>query len=167
MSGSVPSLQGDVRKWFGNTVGFWDGDILVTWTSNIHHWIYHGGLEFSDQMQAVEIYTPITRNDTGKFVGIHHETVLFDPEALVEPVRLIEYWEKTQELNEGYPFDWRKCIQTLFPINGLQTPAAVGATIQYTLPNMSGRPWADVWAASEEKMPGRPKFDRNDVPGFN
>ena len=57
--GEVPRLGPAVPQWFGETIGFWDGDALVTWTSNVQGWINHGGAEFSNKMQTVEIYTPI------------------------------------------------------------------------------------------------------------
>jgi hypothetical protein len=31
----VPRLGPPVPRWYGETVGFWDGEALVTWTSNI------------------------------------------------------------------------------------------------------------------------------------
>ena len=56
--GTVPYLSADVRRWYGETIGFWDGEALVTWTSNIQGWMSHGAFEFSSQMQSIEIYTP-------------------------------------------------------------------------------------------------------------
>ena len=45
--GVVPRLGPDVPQWLGETIGFWDGEALITWTSNIQGWISHGGFEFS------------------------------------------------------------------------------------------------------------------------
>src|SRR5262245_33113473 len=56
--GAVPRLGADVPRWYGETIGFWDGDALITWTSNIQGWIAHGLFEFSNKMQTIEIYTP-------------------------------------------------------------------------------------------------------------
>ena len=61
--GVVPRLGPDVPQWLGETIGFWDGDALITWTSNIQGWISHGGFEFSNRLQSIEIYTP--RMDAG------------------------------------------------------------------------------------------------------
>ena len=80
--GVVPRLGPDVPQWFGETIGFWDGEALITWTSNIQGWISHGGFEFSNKLQSIEIYTP--RKDAGgKLIGIKQEIVLYDPEAFV------------------------------------------------------------------------------------
>ena len=38
MDGAVPRLGADVARWYGETIGFWDGDALITWTSNIQGW---------------------------------------------------------------------------------------------------------------------------------
>ncbi|MDR3475267.1 MAG: hypothetical protein P4M09_26750 [Devosia sp.] len=157
MDGDVPYTTAKVPQWLGDTVGFWDGNILVTWTSNIKGWISHGAFEYSNKMQAVEIYTPITRKDNGTFIGLHRETILYDPDALAQPLRIISYLERARGLNEGKPLDWRECMQTLFPTNGYQTPASPGAVIRYTVPDMQGRPWADIWAQFEKDMPARPK----------
>jgi hypothetical protein len=32
-------------------VGFWDGDTLITWTSNVQGWFTHGSWEYSSRMQ--------------------------------------------------------------------------------------------------------------------
>ena len=38
MDGAVPRLGADVPRWYGETIGFWDKDVLITWTSNIQGW---------------------------------------------------------------------------------------------------------------------------------
>jgi len=95
MSGSVPNLLGDYRQWYGDSIGFWDKDALITWTSNIKGWLAHGWFEWSGKMQAIDIYTPINRKDNGKFIGLYHETILYDPDALAKPVRITQFWEKS------------------------------------------------------------------------
>ena len=84
----MPRLGADVPRWYGETIGFWDGDVLITWTSNVQGWTSHGQFEFSSKMQTVEIYTP-NRDANGQFVGFNHEAMFYDPEALVEPIRIV------------------------------------------------------------------------------
>ena len=72
-SGAVPRLGADVARWYGETIGFWDGDALITWTSNIQGWMSHSMFEFSNKMQTIEIYTP-NRDAKGNFVGLRHES---------------------------------------------------------------------------------------------
>ena len=61
MDGAVPRLGADVPRWYGESIGFWDEDALITWTSNIQGWTVHGKFEFSSKMQSVEIYSPRAR----------------------------------------------------------------------------------------------------------
>ena len=98
-SGSVPRLGPDVPQWFGESIGFWDGEALISWTSNIQGWISHGASEFSSKLQSIEIYTP-RKDAQGRLIGIRHETVLYDPEAYVDPVRIVQTWERLGRLNE-------------------------------------------------------------------
>ena len=42
-----------VPQWFGETVGFWNGNTLVAWTTNVQGWtLSHSMFEFSNQMQV-------------------------------------------------------------------------------------------------------------------
>ena len=65
----MPRLGADVPRWYGETIGFWDGDVLVTWTSNIQGWTSHGLFEFSSKLQTIEIYAP-NRDASGTFSGL-------------------------------------------------------------------------------------------------
>ncbi|MEO8465740.1 MAG: hypothetical protein ABI640_10400 [Gammaproteobacteria bacterium] len=153
--GTVPYLSADVRRWYGETIGFWDGDALVTWTSNVQGWMSHGAFEFSSQMQSIEIYTP-RKDDQGRVNGIVHEAVFYDPEALVQPVRIIHRWDKTGALNEGNPYLYIECVRYNYPINGIATPVPPGTTIEYTVPDVYNRPWAQIWEQYFEAGMERP-----------
>ncbi len=59
MDGPVPRLGEQVPRWYGETVGFWDRDALITWTSNVQAWTSHTAFEHSGKMQSIEIYTPL------------------------------------------------------------------------------------------------------------
>src|SRR3546814_13043940 len=85
------------------------GETLVTWTSNIQGWISHGGFEFSNKMQTIEIYTA-QKDADGTVTGLRHEAILYDPEALKAPVRIVLYLKKTVELGGGGIGDarWRE-----------------------------------------------------------
>jgi hypothetical protein len=144
MDGAVPRLGADVPRWYGETIGFWDGDTLITWTSNIQGWATHAAFEHSNQMQTIEIYTP-NRDANGVFLGLNHEAIFYDPEALVEPVRIIRNIVKQSDFDEGDPQPFIECVQTIFPIEGASTPVSPGDVIEYEVPDMYGRPWARIW----------------------
>jgi hypothetical protein len=158
--GAVPRLGADVPRWYGETIGFWDGDVLVTWTSNVQGWTSHGLFEFSSKMQTVEIYAP-NRDANGQFVGLNHETVFYDPEALVEPVRIVRDFVKKSGFEEGEPYVFPECIQTIFPVDGLATPVAPGTVLEFEVPDMYGRPWAQIWEKYWEEGMTRPSQDED------
>jgi hypothetical protein len=156
MDGAVPRLGDDVPRWFGESIAFWDGETLITWTSNVIPWITHGVFEHSGQMQTVEIFSP-RRDPAGELAGIEHEIVFYDPEAFAEPLRLIQVHIKTGEIGEVDPFIYTRCIQTIFPLDGRAQPVSPGVTIDFTVPDMFGRPWAQIWERYFEQGMQGPK----------
>ncbi len=163
MTGSVPRLGQDVPRWYGETIGFWDNDSLITWTSNIQGWKVHGAPEHSNKLQTIEIYTP-NRDASGKFLGLNHEAIFYDPEAYVEPVRIIRNYVKLSGFEEGDPYAFIECIPTIYPVKGKATPVAPGKTIEYTIPDMFGRPWAQMWEQYAE--PGMEQEAGEDIFSF-
>ena len=156
MSGAVPRLGADVPRWYGESVAFWDGETLISWTANVVPWITHGVFEFSRQMQTVEIFSP-RRDPAGELAGIEHEIVFYDAEALAEPLRLVQVHIKTGKIADVDPFIYGRCIQTIFPVEGRPQPLSPGVTIDYTVPDMFGRPWAQIWERYFEEGMERPE----------
>jgi hypothetical protein len=151
LEGAVPRLGADVPRWYGETIGFWDGDALITWTSNIQGWKTHAAFEHSSKMQTIEIYTP-RRDAGGKFLGLTHEAVFYDPEALVEPIRIVRDFNKDSGVDTGDPYTYIECVQTIYPVNGKATPLAPGAKFEHEVLDMFGRPWAKLWERHETNM---------------
>jgi hypothetical protein len=113
-------------------------------------------------LQTIEIYTP--RKDTsGKLLGLLQETVFYDPEALVQPLRLYTHMNRVYDLNEGDPRVFVECLQTIYPIEGRMTPVVPGREITTTAPDWYGRPWAALWERYFEQGMSRPEAD---VVGF-
>ena len=159
MDGVVPRLGADVPRWYGETIGFWDGEVLITWTSNIQGWKVHGGMEFSSKLQAIEIYTP-NRDENGTLYGINQEAIFYDPEALLEPIRVVRNLEKQADLVNSDPYVFIECIPTIFNIDGFATPVSPGDVIQYQIPDIYGRPWAQNWEQYHEQvMSGQEEAD--------
>lgn len=158
MDGAVPRLGEQVPRWYGETVGFWDHDTLITWTSNIQAWAAHTAFEHSSKMQTIEIYTPL-HDAQGRFTGLSHEAILYDPEALVEPIRIVERMDKRGDFADASvnPIVFVDCIQTLYPIKGTVTPVTPGRVIEYEVPDMYGRPWARIWEKYWEQGMKRPE----------
>ena len=156
MTGAVPHLGPEVPRWYGETIGFWDHDTLITWTSNIQGWYVHGSFEYSNKMQTIEIYSP-NRDASGKFIGLNHEAIFYDPVALVQPIRIVRNYTKLSGFEQGDPYPFIECIQTIFPKDGRATPVVPGQRIEYEVPDMYGRPWAHIWEEYFEKGMQKPK----------
>jgi hypothetical protein len=156
MAGDVPRLGEDVRRWYGESIGFWDGDALISWTSNILGWMTHSSFEHSSQMQTIEIYTPRT-SDNGELIGLLHEIVFYDSEALVEPLRLYRNLDRVSGLNDGNPYVFVECLQSLYPIDGRAQPVAPGREITINATDWYGRPWAQIWEENFEQQMARPR----------
>ena len=164
MDGATPRLGADVPRWYGETIGFWDKDALITWTSNIQGWAGHGTFEFSSKLQTIEIYTPL-RDAAGKVTALNHEAVFYDPEAFVEPIRIVRNYQRLSGFEEGDPPPFIECIPTIYPIKGHSTPVSPGTVIEYEVPDMYGRPWAQLWEKYFEQGMKRP--DAADIFDFS
>jgi hypothetical protein len=163
-NGGVPRLGPPVPRWYGETIGFWDKDALITWTSNIQGWAGHGVFEFSSKLQTIEIYTPM-RDKAGKITALNHESIFYDPEAFVEPIRIVRNYARLSGFEEGDPPPFIECIATIFPVKGHATPLTPGAKFEYEVPDMFGRPWAHLWEEYFENGMQRP--EENDIFDFS
>jgi hypothetical protein len=155
MEGAVPRLGAEVPRWYGETIGFWDKDALITWTSNVQGWTAHGAFEFSSKMQSIEIYTPI-RNASGEVTALNHEAIFYDPEAFVDPIRIVRNYKRLSGFEQGDPLVYIRCIPTIYPVKGRATPVTPGQVIEYEVPDMYGRPWAQMWEKYFEQGMERP-----------
>jgi hypothetical protein len=160
--GKVPRLGADVPRWYGETVGFWDKDVLITWTSNIQGWVAHSQLEWSNQMQSIEIYTPV-RDAQGKVTELNHEAILYDPEALVDPIRIVRSLVRTGDFDAGEPYTYAECVPTIYPVKGRATAVSPGEVIELEVPDMFGRPWAKTWEKYYEQGMKDPQRDADEA----
>jgi hypothetical protein len=162
-SGSVPRLGADTPQWPGETIGFWDGAALITWTSNIQGWFTHSSWEYSNRLQTIEIWAP-RMNDAGDLLGLEHEAVLYDEEGFVEPVRNVRFLPRRGDFNDVTPINLTHCNQTIFPIDGRGTPVVPGTIIEYQVESLYDRPWARIWEQYFEQGMQRP--DEEDLFNF-
>jgi hypothetical protein len=123
----------------------------------------HASFEFSNKLQTVEIYSP-NRDENGNFVGLNHEAIFYDPDAFVEPIRIVRNFTKLSDLTEGDPYIFIECVQTLYPVNGVATPVTPGTVLEYQVPDMYGRPWARIYEQYHEQ--GMEKPEESDIFSF-
>jgi len=153
----LPLGQG-IPQWYGDTVGFWDGDALITRTANVQAWTQHTTWEFSYSFETVEIVTP-AHDASGKFLGVDWETVIYDPEALVQPVRILWFRNYQESWGTAERLGWAECTRALYPIDGYATQVAPGQVIPFKVPDMLDRPWARIWEENFEKNMDKPKHE--------
>jgi hypothetical protein len=132
-----------VPQWYGETIGFWDGTTLVTWTANIQGWtLTHSMFETSDKLETVETFKPAYGPD-GSFVGLDHEAIFYDPEAFVAPVRASYRFARQatpEDPNRRYTFI--ECLSNIQNTDGRPTQLT-SADPRYV--DYYGRPWAKNW----------------------
>ena len=146
-----------VPQWYGETVGFWDGTTLVTWTANVQGWtISHSMFEFSNRLETVETYKPAL-DANGRFIGLDHEAVFYDPEAFVAPLHVTMRFLRAAGLdNATRRYTYIECLSNLRNVNGhpTQLTAANDQFIDYY-----GRPWAKNWEKYLEVGWDKPQDD--------
>jgi hypothetical protein len=153
-------IGSDTRQWYGDTIGFWDGDALIMYTSNVQGWNQHSSWEWSNSLEVVEIMTPV-KDAAGNLKGLDWEAVIYDPESLVQPVRINSYRQRQGNLAESGRWTNAECTSLMYPIDGRATPVAPGEVIQYRVPNMTNRPWRENWELYFEDGMSRPKEELN------
>ena len=132
-----------VPQWYGETVGFWDGTTLVSWTANVQGWtLSHSMFEYSDKIETVETYKP-AYDASGKFVGLDHEAVFYDPEAFVRPLHATyRFVRQAAPDDPTRRYTYIECLSNLRNTNGRPTQLT-GADPRYI--DYYGRPWAQNW----------------------
>ena len=149
-------IGSDVSQWYGDTIGFWDGDTLITRTANINGWNQHSGWEWSDNLEAIEILTPV-KDASGKFLGLDWEAILYDSDALAQPVRILWHRNYQQSWSTADRLTFNECLRPLYPVDGFATQVAPGQVIPYKVPDLLDRPWAKIWEEYFEKNMQAPK----------
>jgi hypothetical protein len=131
-----------VPQWYGETVGFWDGDTLIAWTANVQGWNQHTMFETSDKMEAVETFKP-TYDATGKYTGLEEEAVFYDPDALAQPVRYKDRFMKIAAPNAPQArYTFIECLSNIRNVNG-RPKQMTSSDAEYV--DFYGRPWAKTW----------------------
>ena len=141
---------GDFRypKWHGESVGFWNGEVLVVYTNQIRGW--KGGLdEFTDNLETVERYQRVGD-------AIEGEIVFYDAEVFVQPV----YSKLVYNLDGETRPELRPLYNTCTDTNGPSTKVYLDERgfLNERLPGdplywdaTDPRPWATYLNISDER----------------
>jgi hypothetical protein len=132
-----------VPQWYGETIGFWNGTTLVSWTANVQGWtLSHSMFEFSDALETIDVFTP--RFDAGgAFVGLSLDTTFYDPRAFVAPLHNVIRFNRAARLDDpNRRYTYIECLSNLRNTDGrpTQNTAADPRFVDYY-----GRPWAQNW----------------------
>jgi hypothetical protein len=132
-----------VPQWYGETIGFWDGTTLVTWTAKVQGWtLTHSMFEHSDRMETVEIFKP-AYDAAGSFLGLDHEAVFYDPEAFVVPVRAtFRFARQATPDDPARRYSYVECLSNIQNTNGRPTQLTRDDP---RFVDYYGRPWAKNW----------------------
>lgn len=143
-----------VPQWYGEAIGFWDGETLVSYTANVQPWtMSHGMFEFSSKLQVIETFKPVMAG--GKLVGIDHESIFYDDDAFTTPLRAVDRFTRTATpMGTAKRFEQFECLTNFRTLDGKLTeiPPSSEFYIDYL-----NRPWAQNWERFFEKGWVRPK----------
>jgi hypothetical protein len=148
MVGKTEHVQ-KVKQWYGESIAFWDGTTLVSWTANVQGWtLTHSLFEFSDKMETVETFKP-AYDASGKFIGLDHEAVFYDPDAFVAPVHATYRFTRSATVDDqSRRYTFIECVSNIQNTNGRpgQLTDADPRFVDYY-----NRPWAKNWEKYFEK----------------
>jgi hypothetical protein len=149
-----------VPQWYGETVGFWKGDVLISWTANVQGWtLSHSMFEFSNSMETIEVFTPKYAN--GSLTGISVETTFYDPEAFIAPLHNVETFNRTTGLDSPTRrYTYIECLSNIRNVDGrpVQMTSGNDRVIDYY-----GRPWAQNWEKYFEVGWTKPDDEPTDI----
>ena len=137
-----------VPQWYGETVGFWDGNTMVAWTANVQGWtLSHSMFEYSSNMETIEVFTP---SADGKTITV--DTTFYDPEAFTRPLHTVTPWQLRSALNDA---DWRfnfvECRVQSTIVNGPDGKPTELIPGEPGFIDYFGRPWSQNWEEHFEK----------------
>jgi hypothetical protein len=110
--------------------------------------------ETSDSLETIETFKPAL-DANGNFVGLDHETIFYDPEAFITPVRASFRFRRVatpDDPNRRYTFI--QCLSNIYNTDGRpkQVTASDPRFVDYY-----GRPWAKNWEKYFEKDWDKPQ----------
>jgi len=137
-----------VPQWYGETVGFWNGNTLVAWTANVQGWtLSHSMFEYSSNMETIEVFTP---SADGKTITV--DTTFYDPEALTRPLHTVTPWQLRSPLGDPeWRFNFVECRVQSTIVNGPDGKPTELIPGEPGFIDYFGRPWAQNWEEHFEK----------------
>lgn len=143
----------EVPQWYGESIGFWDGDSLVIWTANVQGWtLSHSMFEFSNSLEIIEIIKPDPEG-----TGLIVEATFYDSEAFKQPLHTVTPWNKTANIDDPQRrLTYAECRVQSTIINGPDGRPTQLTFFDEGYIDYFGRPWAQNWEEHFEQGWERP-----------
>jgi hypothetical protein len=143
-----------VPQWYGESVGFWNGDTLVAWTSNVQGWtLSHSMFEYSNSLEVIEVITPDENGD-----GLVVEATFYDPEAFATPLHIVTPWQRAADIDDPEQrYSYIECRVQSTIINGPDGRPTQLTFLDEGYIDYFGRPWAQNWEEHFEQGWQRPE----------
>jgi hypothetical protein len=139
-------------QWYGETVGFWDGETLVAWTANVQGWtMSHSMMEYSSSLEVIEV---IRRAEDG--TGLVVEATFYDPEAFVRPLHIVTPWTRTGGIDSERRYNFVECRVESGIVLGPDGRPSQLTPLDEGFIDFLGRPWAQNWEKFFEQGWERP-----------
>jgi len=144
----------EVPQWYGETIGFWNGNTLVTWTANVQGWtLSHSMFEYSGSMEVVERFVP---SADGKTITV--EATFYDPEAFTRPLHTVTPWEFALGADDPEArHTFVECRVQSTIVNGPDGRPTQLTFLDAGYIDYFGRPWAQNWEKHFEQGWERPE----------
>ena len=140
-----------VPQWYGESVGFWDGDTLVIWSANVQGWtLSHSMFEYSNSLEVIEVITP---SDDGLVV----EATFYDPEAFLRPLQIVTPMRREGAISDAdRRYSYIECRVQSTIVNGSDGRPTQRTFLEEDYIDYFGRPWAQNWEKYFEQGWERP-----------
>ena len=131
----------EVPQWYGESVGFWNGNQLVVWTANVQAWtLSHSMFEYSPKLEVIETFTP---DENGSLTV---EATFYDPEAFARPLHVATPWNRTGGIdNAEKRYTFVECRVQSTIVNGPDGRPTQLTFVDDGYIDYFGRPWAQNW----------------------
>jgi len=142
-----------VPQWYGETIGFWNGDTLIAWTANVQGWtLSHSMFEYSNDLEIIEIIRPSNAGD-----GLIVEAVFYDPQAFRQPLRAVTPWQRIAAIADAEQrYTFIECRTMSQIVNGPDGRPTQKIFLDDDYIDFYNRPWAKNWERNFEQGWERP-----------
>lgn len=136
-----------VPQWYGETIGFWNGNTLVAWTSNVQGWtLTHSMFEYSNDLEVIEVFRPA---ENGQDLIV--ESTFYDSKAFKQPLHNVARWNHHSSLDSEKRYTYVECRAMSHNVNGPDGQPTQLLPSDEDYVDFYGRPWAQNWEEHFEK----------------